>query len=764
MAQNAYIGVGNKARNVSKMYIGAQNSRVYNLIKNGTLSQTSACWVMDNGTVATQNAGYITVRFTTTSTSGTKPNYQLFTRQISGSTQEANRILFAAAMVRGRTTNVHYPRVYLRGYRNGSSEASFYSLQVDTSSGDSSDKINDGNWHLVFIKVNTYGGGNNYTVYDRIAFGTNTTVEGDEIDICNIFVCDLTETFGTGHEPTSSWCLQNLYYPSYSIIYNGSLNSDYHGWTLSGGTATNIDNSIMLTPSSNGSRPEIRQEFEAIEPGNLDEKVFMCVEVKGSQSNTSYPVFAVYPVSGNGMYQPYSFDGKSKMELNDGDWHPLNLYMTIGQNNTYKTLKTIVLCSTFESGYSTSTTDSYYFKNARVYNLTKIFGSGKEPTEEWCKEHLVYGGYKDSNAIQTYFTNSIAPTNWVLYSNDYRAKAGNAYGEWEIIGDNKPNSGAPYLINSGFDDDSSTYFATGSYVGHERYTYMKAPVDICPTSIYVQYYYVSGDSTIQGYNYYTNQWEDLCQLDYTASTKVGNTYTISTTKYYSYFRMNMFWSSSSGSNSARLYEFKINSGYVDTFSVNYLNIPKTDMKTVAKKVTKAYIGVNGVAEQCYPSNKNYNGLSFYRHATSTMSEARNSYGHVASAGQYALIMGGENSSSLGYTNTVEAYNNNMIKSSLSSLTYVRKNTSSNSFNNCAIICGGYGKLAGSSDSATYLNTYEYYNNNLSHSVGTIDYTVNRNAMANNKDFCLIAGGYGTLAPTLRPRCFSVKQRHGKNGR
>ena len=180
MAQNAYIGVGNKARNVSKMYVGAQNTRAYNVLENGTLAETSAKWVIDSRMSVTQHAGYITVKADSTATSGTFPNYQLFDGTISGSTQDTNRVIFSAAMVRGRTTNVGTPRVYLRRYMNGTSTIQYVDLRVDGRT-DSVNNLNDGNWHLVCSYDTTYWT-NNYATYDRIAFGTNTTTTNDEID------------------------------------------------------------------------------------------------------------------------------------------------------------------------------------------------------------------------------------------------------------------------------------------------------------------------------------------------------------------------------------------------------------------------------------------------------------------------------------------------------------------------------------------------------------------------------------------------------
>jgi hypothetical protein len=98
------------------------------------------------------------------------------------------------------------------------------------------------------------------------------------------------------------------------------------------------------------------------------------------------------PSEGGGIYTSTSFDGKSKMGLNDGDWHPLDLYLDIG-TGSWESMVSVSLITTFESGVSTSTTDSYYYKNVRVYNLTKIFGAGNEPSQSWCRENLVYGGF-----------------------------------------------------------------------------------------------------------------------------------------------------------------------------------------------------------------------------------------------------------------------------------------------------------------------------------------------------------------------------------
>jgi len=556
MAQNAYIGVGNKAREVSKMYIGTPNTKAHNIIINGTLSESPFKWTIDSRINATQHAGYLNIKAASTSTSGTIPCYQLFENPISGSTQETNRVIFAAAMVRGRTTNTSTPRVYLRRYVTDSSSPSYVDLSVDSRT-DSPNNINDGNWHFVSARYNTWWS-DGYATYDRIAFGINNTTTDDEMDICNVFVCDVTETFGRGKEKDKNWLIDNLYYKAYNIIYNGGLKYDDSDWTLSNGVLLQTDMFVGISPSTDGTRPELYQEFEEINPGSLSEKIFACVEVKGKPSNTSYPVFNMSPLSGGGIYQPYSFDGKSKMQLNDGDWHPLNLYLNIGQDETRSTLGKIILTTTYESGYNPSTTDEYYFRNARVYNLTKIFGYGKEPTEEWCKENIVYGGFHNGESFKANFSSSVMPVDWnssvsgstnTIFSNSY-------YGKWSITG--KYWTSSSYESNQldcMFDNDTSTYYHVGSISSDINYINIEAPCLVNASSIYARWAY-STEIYIEGFNYRTNQWVTLGSGgESTSSSTRSITFNNSANFKFSKFRVRTWY----GTNSAyqKFYSFEL---------------------------------------------------------------------------------------------------------------------------------------------------------------------------------------------------------------
>ena len=734
MAQNAYVGVGNKAREVSKMYIGTPNTRAHNILKNGTLSESPFKWEMATQTEANQHAGYLTIRVTSTATSGTFPNYQFFENTISGSTQETNRVIFSAAMVRGRTTNTGTPRVYLRRYMNGTSTIQYVDLRVDNRT-DNANNLNDGNWHLLYSYDTTYWT-NNYATYDRIAFGTNTATLNDEMDICNVFVCDVTETFGRGKEKDWAWLIDNLYYKAYNMIYNGELKYDDSEWVLSEGNVSFDNLCAKMVPLNDGTRPILEQDFETIEPVDSNEKIFACVEVKGSQSNTSYPVLVMRPSAGGGIYQSRSFDGSSKMELNDGLWHPMNLYLTVGSSASWHTMKTILLTTTFESGYNPSTTDEYYFRNARVYNLTKIYGAGKEPTEDWCKEHLFSGGFHNGTSFKANFSSNVMPRDWdssisgetnTISSNSY-------YGKWIVTG--KYWTSSTYESNQldcMFDDDTSTYYHVGSISSNINYININLPCLINPSSFLARWAY-STEMYIEGFNYKTNQWVTLGSGGDSTSSSIKNiTFNNSINFKFAKFRVRTWY----GTNSApqKFYNFEIKGGSLYGVSDEYLKLPTNIAGNyTAKRVSVAYIGVNGVAQRCFPAEGNYNGLEYYGTAQESLSQPTVTYNQACSVGNYALLMGGRISTDPGQTDISQAYNGDIVKVTVSNLSVARRNAAACSFDGKAIIVGGY------SNTSTKSSTFDFYNSNLVRSSGSIDYSVSGNGISSTSDYCIIGGG------------------------
>ena len=195
------------ARKVKRMYVGVKKTTADNILKNGSLAKNTDGWTISSYNTVTQKDGYTNIKITRAGT-GTYPNYQMF-ETISGNTSETRQVIYACAKVRGKSTNVSYPRVYLSRYSNGSSSVNYSDFaSIDGKSGTA---LNDGDWHIVSTQVQTYNTSSGaYFDYFRVAFGISSATINDEMDIKEVYLVNLTETFGKGKEPTKEWCDANL--------------------------------------------------------------------------------------------------------------------------------------------------------------------------------------------------------------------------------------------------------------------------------------------------------------------------------------------------------------------------------------------------------------------------------------------------------------------------------------------------------------------------------------------------------------------------
>lgn len=194
---------------------GKNEFLISNKILNGSLRMNTDEWTISGNNSTNCDGEYTTIKLTSTATNGgTFPNYQYFD-EISGNSADTKQIIYACANVRSRTTNTSYPRVYLSYYKNGSASVSYYNLT--STDGATEVLLNDEEWHKLSRRVTTYDT-SGYSSYSRVAFGiSNGVTVGDEMDIKDVLVINLTEIFGVGTEPSEAWCDENIQYSGFDF-------------------------------------------------------------------------------------------------------------------------------------------------------------------------------------------------------------------------------------------------------------------------------------------------------------------------------------------------------------------------------------------------------------------------------------------------------------------------------------------------------------------------------------------------------------------
>lgn len=122
---------------------------------------------------------------------------------------------------------------------------------------------------------------------------------------------------------------------------------------------------------------------------------------------------------------------------------------------------------------------------------------------------------------------------------------------------------------------------------------------------------------------------------------------------------------------------------------------------LARKIKKAYVGVNGVA-RCIFSNAGK--FSFYKKGTA-LSQGRNRLS-AGSNSKYVLVAGGYRGGSAGHTNAVDAYNTSFTRTSATTLKNSREQISSATAGERIFFAGGEGGGGGGATGDTaYIDTY-----------------------------------------------------------
>lgn len=172
-------------------------------------------------------------------------------------------------------------------------------------------------------------------------------------------------------------------------------------------------------------------------------------------------------------------------------------------------------------------------------------------------------------------------------------------------------------------------------------------------------------------------------------------------------------------------------------------VEKASSTSVARKVKKMYIGVNGVARRVKKAYIGVGGkarcffgegtLSYYGTTTSNLSKARSGMAS-ATIGDYAIIAGGSNYDEASVT-TVDVYNSSLTKVSASALSQQRRSFAAATFGGYAMFLGGYAD-------GVITNRTDLYNASLTRTTMQPNYCSRMNhgmAVAGNT-YAVIAGG------------------------
>lgn len=196
---------------------------------------------------------------------------------------------------------------------------------------------------------------------------------------------------------------------SSSITINSHMTATYDGECI---TLTNNE-------SSNGGAWINNTPFPSTVSGNTSDTaqiLYICAEAKGYSTNTVGHPRMWYRTYINGSttltnYAMRTLDGEMDAP-NDDKWHTFSVRITTYDNGSYYEYTGVSPVLYTSNGVG----DKASFKNLRVYNLTKLYGRGNEPTKVWCDKNLTTKGTITNlvTARTATFTNMEAPSKGVF--------------------------------------------------------------------------------------------------------------------------------------------------------------------------------------------------------------------------------------------------------------------------------------------------------------------------------------------------------------
>ena len=176
---------------------------------------------------------------------------------------------------------------------------------------------------------------------------------------------------------------------SNNLVYNGDTLKYSIGWTAEGCSFENTnDGHLRLVSKVNNTDNSQRdcvcyRNLDGAENG-ANAVVYCSAQVRGFKTNSANSIPTCF-ISDYLLDAPVYFEKIRESEnINDGGWHTLSVQCEAGyrDGHLYKFNEVAMEIKNARVG------DVADFKDVCVFNLTEIYGSGNEPSKEWCDNNL----------------------------------------------------------------------------------------------------------------------------------------------------------------------------------------------------------------------------------------------------------------------------------------------------------------------------------------------------------------------------------------
>lgn len=173
---------------------------------------------------------------------------------------------------------------------------------------------------------------------------------------------------------------------SNNLVYNGDTLRYSIGWDVTGCYFENSDEGYLRLVSQSDKKCLCNRSLENEIAGLFSTQIVYCsAQVRGFKTNNknSVPSCCIgYDPGGDFTGIKYLEKVHKLEDINDGKWHRLSFYYNTDPYDVYRFNEVGMEIKGAKIG------DMADFKDVCVFNLTEIYGSGNEPSEEWCNKNL----------------------------------------------------------------------------------------------------------------------------------------------------------------------------------------------------------------------------------------------------------------------------------------------------------------------------------------------------------------------------------------
>ena len=169
--------------------------------------------------------------------------------------------------------------------------------------------------------------------------------------------------------------------PCKNLVTNGDFSNGLNNWTVMQSNYStneiiteNNENILKIQATNTGQSSVVGvTQILTLDP---EHKYYLCAYIKFEEGTAGTSSTTICGINFNTFWK---LGGRNM----SSEWGSYSTIISINSSYSFEEFKIGM--------YLQSVNDTAYFKNIRLYDITEMFGSGNEPTKEWCDKNLIDG-------------------------------------------------------------------------------------------------------------------------------------------------------------------------------------------------------------------------------------------------------------------------------------------------------------------------------------------------------------------------------------